>query len=97
MQGDYIKESTYGVNWTDNWSDYLSSLVGANYSNEQYTGDVGRKDKSKSARLGLNYVASKFGMVSTYVDFIDKDSTQTAIEFDRVIVGVNFTFALKAN
>ncbi|MBB1288049.1 outer membrane beta-barrel protein [Pseudoalteromonas sp. SR43-6] len=97
VQGDYIKESTYGVNWTHNWSDYLSSLVGATYTNEQYTGDVGRKDKSKSARLGLNYVASKFGMVSTYVDFIDKDSTQSAIEFDRVIVGVNFTFALKAN
>lgn len=97
VQGDYIKESTYGVNWTHNWSDYLSSLAGVNYTNEQYTGDVGRKDKSKSARLGLNYVASKFGMVSTYIDFIDKDSTQTAIEFDRVIVGVNFTFALKAN
>ncbi|MBG9994553.1 outer membrane beta-barrel protein [Pseudoalteromonas sp. NZS127_1] len=97
VQGDYIKESTYGVNWTHNWSDYLSSLAGINYTNEQYTGDVGRKDKSKSARLGLNYVASNFGMVSTYVDFIDKDSTQSAIEFDRVIVGVNFTFALKAN
>ena len=97
VQGDYIKESSYGVNWTHNWSDYLSSLAGINYIDEQYTGDVGRKDKTKSARLGLNYVASKFGMVSTYVDFIDKDSTQAAIEFDRVIVGVNFTFALKAN
>ena len=97
VQGDYIKESTYGVNWTHSWSDYLSSLAGINYTSEQYTGDVGRKDKSKSARLGLNYIASKFGMMSTYVDFIDKDSTQSAIEFDRVIVGVNFTFALKAN
>ncbi|MEL0654609.1 outer membrane beta-barrel protein [Pseudoalteromonas issachenkonii] len=98
VQGDYIKESTYGINWTHSWSDdYLSSLVGINYIDEKYTGDVGRKDKSKSVRLGLNYVASKFGMVSTYVDFIDKDSTQSAIEFDRVIVGVNFTFALKAN
>ena len=75
----------------------MSSLAGINYTSEQYTGDIGRKDKSKSARLGLNYVASNFGMVSTYVDFIDKDSTQSAIEFDRVIVGVNFTFALKAN
>ncbi len=36
-------------------------------------------------------------MVSTYIDFIDRDSTQNTIEFDRVIVGVNFTFALKAN
>lgn len=97
VQGDYIKESTYGVNWTHNWSDYLSTLAGINYINEQYTGDVGRKDKSKSARLALNYVVSKFGMVSTYVDFIDKNSTQSQIEFDRTIVGINFTFALKAN
>ena len=97
VQGDYIKESIYGVNWTHNWSDYLSSLAGINYIDEQYTGDVGRKDKTKSARLGLNYVASQFGMVSTYVDFIDRDSTQSAIEFDRVIVGINFTLGLKAN
>ena len=97
VQGDYIKESFYGINWTHSWSDYLSSLVGVTYIDEQYTGDIGRKDKTKSARLGLNYIASRFGMVSTYVDFIDKNSTQNAIEFDRVVVGVNFTFALKAN
>lgn len=97
VQGDYIKESVYGVRWSHSWSDYLSSLASASYTDEQYTGDVGRKDKTKNLRLGLNYVASNFGMVSTYVDFIDKNSTQDAIEFDRVIVGVNFTFALKAN
>lgn len=97
VQGDYIKESTYGVNWTHSWSDYLSTLAGINYIDEQYTGDIARKDKTKNARLGLNYVVSKFGMVSTYVDFIDKDSTQASIKFDRVVVGVNFTFALKAS
>jgi len=97
VQGDYIKESIYAIKWTHSWSDYLSSLASTSYTDEQYTGDVGRKDKTKSVRLGLNYVASKFGMVSTYVDFIDKNSTQDAIEFDRVIVGINFTFALKAN
>lgn len=97
VQGDYIKESVYGVKWTHSWSDYLSSLASLNYIDEQYTGDIGRKDKTKNARLGLNYTANNFGMVSTYIDFIDRDSTQNTIEFDRVIVGVNFTFALKAN
>lgn len=97
VQGDYIKESFYGINWTHSWSEHLSSLAGVTYIDEQYTGDIGRKDKTKSARLGLNYIASNFGMVSTYVDFIDKNSTQNAIEFDRVVVGFNFTFALKAN
>ena len=97
VDGDYIKESTYGVNWAHDWSDYLSSLASFNYTNEQYTGDIGRKDQTKSVRFGLNYVANNFGMVSTYVDLLDKNSTQTAIEFDRVVVGINFTFALKAN
>jgi len=97
VQGDYIRESAYGVNWNHGWSEYLSSLVSLNYIDEQYTGDTGRKDKTKNARLGLNYVANNFGMVSTYIDFVNKDSTQDNLEFDRVIVGVNFTFALKAN
>ena len=97
VQGDYIKETVYGIKWTHSWSDYLSSLASTSYTDEQYTGDIGRKDKTKSLRLGLNYVASNFGMVSTYADFIDKNSTQDAIEFDRVVIGINFTFALKAN
>ena len=42
-------------------------------------------------------MANKFGMVSTYVDFVDKNSSQYLIEYDRVTVGINFTFALKAN
>jgi len=97
VQGDYIKESVLGVNWTHYWSDYLSSFASVDYVDEQYTGDVGRKDKTKSLRLGGNYVSNNFGMISTFVDFIDKSSTQSSIEFDRIIVGINFTFALKAN
>lgn len=97
VQGDYIKESVYGIDWTHNWSSDLSSIAKVDYINEQYTGDIGREDKTKKARLGLNYVANQFGMISTYVDFIDKSSTQSAIEYDQVTVGINFTFALKAN
>jgi len=97
VQGDYIKESVYGIDWTHNWSSDLSSIAKVDYINEQYTGDIGREDKTKNARLGLNYVANQFGMISTYVDFIDKSSTQSAIEYDRVTVGIIFTFALKAN
>ena len=97
VEGDYIRESAYGITWNHGWSDYLSSQVGVNYIDEQYTGNIGRKDTTKSARLGLNYIANNFGMISTYIDFIDKNSTQPTIEFDHVVVGINFTFALKAN
>lgn len=97
LEGDYIKESVYGLSWNHNWSDFLSTLVSANYIDQQYTGNINRKDKVKNARVGLNYLASNFGLVTTYVDFIDRNSTQATIEFDRLVVGVNFTFALKAN
>jgi len=97
LEGDYIRESVYGATWQHDWSDYLSSVVSANYVDQQYSGNFNRKDKVKNARLGLNYLASNFGMVTGYIDFIDRNSTQTNIEFDRVIVGLNFTFALKGN
>ena len=97
LEGDYIRESVYGATWQHEWSDYLSSVVSANYIDQKYSGNFNRKDKVKNARLGLNYLASNFGMVTGYVDFIDRDSTETNIEFDRVIVGLNFTFALKSN
>ena len=97
LEGDYIRESVYGATWQHEWSDYLSSVVSANYIDQKYSGNFNRKDKVKNARLGLNYLATNFGMVSGYVDFIDRDSTRANIEFDRVIVGLNFTFALKSN
>lgn len=95
--GDFIKESIYGVNWDHNWSDYFSTLASLKYIDEQYTGSTGRKDETKSLRLGVNYLVNHFGMVSSYIDYFDRDSTQNNIVFDRVVVGLNFTFALKAN
>ncbi|MCF7499086.1 MULTISPECIES: outer membrane beta-barrel protein [unclassified Pseudoalteromonas] len=97
VQGDYIRESVYGATWQHDWSESLSSVVSANYVDQEYVGNFNRKDKVKNARLGLNYLANNFGMVSGYVDFIDRNSNQANIEFDRVIVGLNFTFALKGN
>ncbi len=97
LQGDYIRESVYGATWQHDWSDFLSSVVSANYIDEKYTGNFNRKDKVKNVRLGLNYLASNYGMFSGYVELIDRNSTQANIEFDRVIVGLNFTFALKGN
>nr|WP_215909058.1 outer membrane beta-barrel protein [Pseudoalteromonas ostreae] len=97
LQGDYIKESVYGATWQHDWSEYISSVASVNYVDQEYSGNFDRKDKVKNARLGLNYLASNFGMITGYVDFIDRNSTQADIEFDRVIVGLNFTFALKGN
>lgn len=95
--GDYIEETAYGISWNHSWSDFLSSVASVNYIDEQYKGNTSREDKTKSARLGLNYIATDFGMVSTYVDVIDQNSTQNNLVFDSLVFGVNFTFALKAN
>ena len=97
VEGDYIRESVYRATWTHDWSDQLSTRAGLSYTDEKYVGQIGRKDKTSNANFAVSYTTNSFGMVSTYVDFIDKDSTQDALKFDRMVVGINFTFALKAN
>ncbi|WP_372760475.1 outer membrane beta-barrel protein [Pseudoalteromonas sp.] len=97
VAGDYIKESIYNISWEHNWRNDLSSLASLNYADEHYTDNTNRQDKTKTARVALSYLVTSFGMVSSYVDFIDKNSNQSRIEYDRLIIGVNFTFALKAN
>ena len=97
LQGDFIKESVYGATWEHDWTDFITSVLSANYVDQDYTGDTNREDETKNVRVGLNYLANNFGMLSGYVDFVNKESTRSDIEFDRVIVGINFTFALKAN
>ena len=97
VEGDFIRESVYRATWTHDWNEQLSTSAGVSYTDEQYVGEIGRQDKTSNANFAVSYVTSSFGMVSTYVDFMDKDSTQDALKFDRLVVGINFTFALKAN
>ncbi len=97
VSGDYIEETVYGATWNHEWSEQFSSLLSLNYTREQYTGDDGRDDKTKNLRVGLNYVATKFMMISPYLDILNKDSTQDNIAFDKTIVGINFTFGLTAS
>lgn len=95
VEGDFIKESTYNLYWSHEWNESLGSLISFSYVNEDYTGDVGRKDKTETTRLSLNYSLNNVFLVSPYIDFLDKQSTESNIEFDRVLFGINFTFGLR--
>ncbi len=81
--------------WSHEWNESLGSLISFSYVNEDYTGDVGRKDKTETTRLSLNYSLNNVFLVSPYIDFLDKQSTESNIEFDRVLFGINFTFGLR--
>ena len=96
-EGDYIRESVYRATWTHDWNDQLSTRAGLSYTDEKYVGEIGRKDKTSNANFAVSYTTNSFGMVSTYVDFTDKSSTLDTVKFDKLVIGINFTFALKAN
>ncbi|MCQ8876515.1 outer membrane beta-barrel protein [Pseudoalteromonas shioyasakiensis] len=97
VQGDYIEETLYGVTWEHQWNHFIGTFASLNYSKEQYSGGIKRKDTIKSSRLGLNYHTGNYGFLSTYIDYTDQTSTQNNLIYDSLIIGVDFTLGLKAN
>lgn len=93
VEGDYIRESLYGINWTHQWSDLFSSTLDARYIEEDYTG-VSRADDSTMLTASLSYSMLRWLDVAIYVESLDKDSTRDTISFDKTVVGLNFTISM---
>lgn len=91
IEGDFVKESRYGVSWSHNWSDLLSSSVAYNYTHEKYTG-VARTDKLNSYNVSLEYLVMPNVQVSAGVAITDKTSSVPAIQFDKTV----FAFTVRA-
>lgn len=95
VEGDYIKEMMYGVNWTHDWSDMISTNLGANYTQEDYHGDdIARKDETLTLNASVDVALRRWLGVSLYVSMVEKDSTRDGIGYDQNIIGVNFTASL---
>ncbi len=91
--GDYIKETTFTVGWSHNWSDSVQTNLSYNRMEEDYVGIV-RTDKNNGYNLNVKYAFRRFMDVSLFTTITDKTSTVQGIEFDRNIVGLNFDFSL---
>ncbi len=91
--GDYIKETTFVLGWTHDWSETVSTNLNYNRMEEDYVGVV-RTDDVNSYNLSVTYAFRRFIDVSLFTSVTDKTSTVPTIKFDRNIVGINFDFSL---
>jgi hypothetical protein len=83
-EGDFIRGTSYGVQWHHEWSELFTSSVGFKQVNDDYTGVV-REDKSKIYQFGINYSVARWLTLNTGVDIIEVDSTDSQFAFDRNI------------
>jgi len=93
VQGDYISESIYGVNWEHDWNEKITSNVNYNYTNEDYSG-FERLDKTNDFYVDVIYGFKRWVDVSVYIEYTDKDSTNENIIYDKNLIGLDFTFSL---
>ncbi|MEZ8186318.1 outer membrane beta-barrel protein [Shewanella sp. 5S214] len=82
--GDFIRGTSYGVQWHHEWSELFTSSVGFKQVNDDYTG-VEREDKSKVYQFGLNYNVTRWLTLNTGVDIFEIDSTDNQYAYDRNI------------
>lgn len=80
--GDFIRGTSYGIQWHHEWSELFSSSFGFKQVNDVYTG-IEREDKSKVYQFGLNYYVTRWLTLNPGVDIFEVDSTDNQFTFDR--------------
>lgn len=93
QDGDYVKETSFALGWTHDWSETVQTNLNYNRVKEDYVGVV-RTDDVNSYNFSVTYAFRRFIDVSLFTSVIDKTSTVPTIKFDRNIVGINFDFSL---
>lgn len=92
-EGDYIESTTYGVTWDHGWSDFLSTSVGFNKTDDDYNG-VDRKDELKVYSLSASYVATRWCTLVAGVDITESSSSDATYGFDRNVYYINAQMTL---
>ncbi|MBU2870040.1 outer membrane beta-barrel protein [Colwellia sp. E2M01] len=93
VQGDYISESVYGLNWRHKWSAKVTSNITYNYTNEDYSG-FERQDKTNDLFSSINYQFKRWADIAFYIELTDKDSTNNNVIYDKNVIGLDITFSL---
>ncbi|WP_423186153.1 outer membrane beta-barrel protein [Alishewanella sp. d11] len=88
VEGDFVKESKYGVNWQHNWSDFLSSTLSYNYTHEKFTG-ITRTDKLNSYGIAVDYLLLPNVQLALGAAINDKTSSVPTIQFDKTVFSIS--------
>lgn len=91
--GDYIKRSTYGLQWNHKLTDLFSTVLGYSYTDSKYVGAT-RHDKNKSYKAGVSYDARRWMQVSLEWSTTDNNSTVQASSYKRNVIMLNTQIGL---
>jgi hypothetical protein len=77
--------NTRGVtlDFTENWTARLKSKLSVGRTDQEFIGTSGRNDRITNAALETGYVVDDLLLIYAKVDYTDRNSTDTLIEYNR--------------
>lgn len=86
---DYVKDTTYDVNWTHDWREALQTKITVGYQESDF---VGVEQRNTFWRYGadVNYRLNIFSSVYASINVADRDSTVERFIFDKRVITVGF-------
>ncbi|MFC1520048.1 outer membrane beta-barrel protein [Pseudomonadota bacterium] len=82
--GDYVRETTYGVKWSHDWSDLFGTTLGYDRIQDDYTG-FEREDTTNVYRVSFNFEVLRWMTLRAGADIADNTSIQERFDYDRNI------------
>ncbi|PKH06260.1 outer membrane beta-barrel protein [Moritella sp. Urea-trap-13] len=93
VDGDYVLETKYNVDWKHDWASYYYTSVGIYKYKDDYSG-ISREDDIYGLTVKFNYDISQNIAVAVFGELDRNQSTDTVFEYDKNVVGVSFKFTL---
>ncbi|WP_255554474.1 outer membrane beta-barrel protein [Moritella sp. 24] len=93
MDGDYILETKYKINFKHNWTSYFYTKLGVYKYQEDYSG-IARVDDVYGYNLKFNYDMTENIAIALFGLWDRNTSTDLIYEYDKNVVGASFTLTL---
>ncbi len=93
IDGDYVLETKYKLDWKHNWTSYFSSSVSAYQFTDDYSG-IDRVDDTNGYKLKFNYDFTDNIAITLFGLWERNTSTDTIFEYDKNVVGASLTLTL---
>ena len=91
--GDFIDTRNYGVKWTHNWLQRLSTQLALTYKDQSYQ-NAARAEKTKGVQAGLKYEMREWLIWRLDASWRNRDSQISALDFERCRYWVTAEFRL---
>jgi len=93
IDGDYVLETKYKVDWKHNWASYFYTSVGIYKYKDDYSG-ISRVDDTHGFELKFNYELNENMAVAVFGLMDRNTSTKAIYEYDKNVIGASFTLTL---